>query len=208
MKVYVIEEHGLESALLGLGLSFGKTSNMTLQDIHDNKDGVASRMLAAARRLAGRGNGHDKFLRCITVSLDCQGSLAWWKQADTYKVGTTAQSESTMHTITARPFTADMFELDEPDAPFVVAFLEVLNNLRQEYVTATDEGQKKRTWRKLIQYMPCSFLQRRIVSANYQVLRTIITQRAGHKLGEWQAFRAGILCGVRHPELLVGENKA
>lgn len=183
MKVSVIGEHGFAEAMLGLGLSFGKTSDIHSMDEFVAKD-MGNQMFAVADRLAGRGNGHDKFLRMISVWLDIDAPLYWWKQMDTYKVGTVAQSESTMHTLTKHPFTPDMFEL--PDGMDVVTanLIDYLNDLRDQYFETRD----KKYWNMINAYLPQSFKQRRIVSANYAVIRNIIAQRKGHKLREWDIF--------------------
>ena len=92
MKTTILSEYGFHEALLGMGLSYGKTSGVTsLWDIRDDA-GLKERAL----KLAGLGKGHDKFLRMIVATLDVTAPLYWWKQFDTYKIGTAAQSESTM----------------------------------------------------------------------------------------------------------------
>lgn len=201
MKVKVIYESGYNAALFGLGLSYGKTSGMSIEDFECKADDVVNALNLVALKLAGKGNAHNKFLRQIQVVLDISAPLYWWKQADTYKVGTVAQSESTMHTICAKPFTAADFELDDPDALYVQQFLSVLNALRNGYLAADDE-RKKNVWRQIIQYLPESYLQRRVVSLNYEVLRCIFRQRAGHKLGEWRTFIDSVFSKVQCTEFL------
>lgn len=106
MKTTILSEYGFHEALLGMGLSHGKTSGITsLWDIRDDAS-----LKERALKLAGLGSGHDKFLRMIVVTLDITAPLYWWKQFDTYKVGTVAQSESTMHTLMKKPLTPEMFE--------------------------------------------------------------------------------------------------
>ena len=196
MIVKVLSEHGIEEALLGLGLSFGKTSAMARLDTES-----CAAMVEIAKKLAPKGLAHNKFLRQISLWLDVTAPIYWWKQMDTYKVGTVAQSESTMHTICAKPFEAADFELDDPDALYVQQCLSVLNALRDDYLAADDE-RKKAVWRQIIQYLPESYCQRRIVSCNYEVLRCIFRQRAGHKLGEWRTFIDSVFANVLCTEFL------
>lgn len=197
MQVAVISEYGVDEALIGLGLSFGKTSGMSRLDPETRSD-----MLHVAEKLAPKGLAHNKFLRQISVYLSVRASIYWWKQFDTYKIGTVAQSESTMHTICARDFSPSDFELDEPDALYVQRFLSVLNAIRDTYMAEEDSEKKKALWRQIIQYLPESYLQRRIVSLNYEVLRCIFRQRAGHKLGEWKQFIDRVFAKVRYPGFL------
>lgn len=202
MQVKVIDESGYNAALLGLGLSYGKTSDMSLDDFECEGDEVIESLTHIALKLAGKGNAHNKFLRQIQVVLDITAPLYWWKQADTYKIGTVAQSESTMHTICAKPFTIDDFELDHPDSPFVRTFIGVLNSLRIGYLESENEAEKKIMWRDLIQYLPESYIQRRIVTCNYEVLRCIFKQRHGHKLGEWRTFINEVYKQIKKPEFV------
>ena len=110
MRVRIISEHGYSEALFGLGLSHGVTSGESPHDFN------IARMERVALKLAGKGGGHDKFLRQIAVWLDITAPLYWWKEFDTYKVGTTAQSESTMHTLLKTPLEEKSFEGTLPDA--------------------------------------------------------------------------------------------
>jgi hypothetical protein len=194
MKVSVISEHGYNEAMLGLGLSFGKTSG--IETLYSSAAStLRDEMFVVANRLAGRGNGHDKFLRMISVWLDIDAPLYWWKQMDTYKVGTVAQSESTMHTLVKRPFDVDMF--DFPNGPDATAcnIVDYLNELRDQYL----ENREKKYWDMINGFLPQSFRQRRIVSANYAVIRNIITQRKGHKLAEWEIFIDAMNNGLTYP---------
>ena len=202
MQVKVINESGYNAALLGLGLSYGKTSDMSLDDFECEGDDVVEALRLITLKLAGKGNAHNKFVRQIQVVLDIKAPLYWWKQFDTYKIGTVAQSESTMHTICAKPFTTNDFELDVPDALFVPQFLLVLNDLRDLYLTAENIIEKRAVWRRIIQYLPESYMQRRIVTCNYEVLRCIFRQRHGHKLAEWQTFIDEVYKQLKCPEFV------
>ena len=182
MKTTILSEYGFHEALLGMGLSHGKTSGITsLWDIHNDAS-----LKERALKLAGLGSGHDKFLRMIVFTLDITAPLYWWKQFDTYKVGTVAQSESTMHTLMKNPLTPEMFE----------------GGLFPDLVRSLNVVGKQDGFETLNRCLPQSFLQRRIVQANYAVLANIIVQRTGHKLPEWKTFIESVLWGVQRPELL------
>lgn len=183
MRVRIISEHGYSEALFGLGLSHGVTSGESPHDFN------IARMERVALKLAGKGGGHDKFLRQIAVWLDITAPLYWWKEFDTYKVGTTAQSESTMHTLLKKPLEEGHFEGPLPDV--------MLAELREAW-NAQD-------FHRLNAMLPHSFRQRRIVSCNYAVLRNILTQRRNHKLSEWHTFRENVKAQASYPELLVLE---
>lgn len=188
MNVLIFHESGEQAALYGLGLSFGVTSNIDPVDFMYTTlhEGVANRLLMRARRLSGLGNGHDKFLRMLRVDLLITAPLYWWKQFDTYKVGTVTQSESTMHTLMKSPITQNMFESGlHPN------ILNILENMR---LAGNFDG--------LNNLLPHSFLQTRMVSTNYAVLQNIIRQRRGHKLREWREFISTILGQCNHPDLL------
>ena len=187
MRVRLMKEFGYEEALFGIGLSYGKVSGYATPEEAMRHD-EWSRLCELAPQLALYGaGGHDKFLRQIGVILDITAPLYWWKQMDTYKVSTVAQSESTMHTLMKKPVTNDCFESGQvPD--FYVNFLE---NLRQDG-----------DFVKLNACLPQSWLQRRIWTGNYAVLKNIILQRDNHKLPEWKFFLDAIFPALGHPELL------
>lgn len=151
---------------------------------------IGQKDLELAQRMIGGGNEESKFLRQIFVSCDIEAPLYWWKEMDTYKIGTTANSCSTMHKLTSKEITLDMFSFD--DLPEEAKSLELMRAqiinyceaLRKEYLASKD----KLIWRELIAILPSAFLQKRTWSANYQVLRNIYFQRRNHKLKEWQLF--------------------
>ena len=172
MKVRVLHEAGFEEAMLGLSLSYG-------QEPHD--------MPPVAEKLLKKGGSHVKFLESINVWLDITAPRYWWAQADTYRIGTTKQSGSTMHTMTKRELTQDDFQ----GGIQVKALLDALNL----HIRAKD-------WYWAKRHLPESFLQRRVVATNYKVLRHIIGQRLHHKLPEWQEFCLAVHDGVGFPEYL------
>lgn len=149
-----------------------------------------------ARRLINGGTEHRKFLRQIFVSVDITAPLYWYKEFDTYKVATAANSTSTMHKIASAPITLDCFEIGdyEPDLVYHVSdlgecavgdlvelILEHLELLRQKYLETKD----KRYWKELIRWLPEGWNQTRTWTANYEVLRSMYHQREHHKLCEW-----------------------
>lgn len=148
------------------------------------------------RKLITAGGEHRKFLRQIMVSVDITAPLYWWKEFDTYKVGTTANSTSTMHKLASTPITLECFEIDDYNKAavdeietalpinFVDSLISHLEDLRQEYNATKD----KRYWKELIRWLPNGWLQTRTVTMNYENLRNMYHQREHHKLTEWHSF--------------------
>lgn len=143
--------------------------------------------LSLMRRLIRAGSSHRKFLRQIFVSVDITAPLYWWKEFDTYKVGTTANSCSTMHKITAKEFTLDDFS-HEHLIPRALDTLQVtvdaLNAYRSDYIQTKD----KIAWWQIIKLLPQSYNQKRTVTMTYENLLNMVSQRRGHKLDEWHDF--------------------
>ena len=143
-----------------------------------------------ARNLIRAGSEHRKFLRQIQVSIDITAPLYWWKEFDTYKVGTTANSTSTMHKITSKPITIDCFEIDDfneinfDHASEIDMIIHYLEKLRLVYLDTKDP----KYWKELIRWLPESWLQTRTITMNYENLYTIVRQRSHHKLTEWHSF--------------------
>ena len=140
-------------------------------------------------KLANAGPDHGKFLRMITVTADILAPLYWWKEFDTYKVGTVANSCSTMHKIHAKEFTLDDFShehLRDEAAETLKTIIRALNCCREMH---TETGRKEDWW-QMIQLLPSSYNQRRTVMLNYAVLRNIYKARKSHKLDEWREFCA------------------
>lgn len=150
-------------------------------------------------RLIKAGPEHRKFLRMIHVQMDITAPLYWWKEYDTYKVGTVANSCSTMHKIAAKPFELSDFSHEHLLVKEkLTTIIQWLNDYREMYVNwenntnhVDDYGNevtKKDIWWQMIQLLPSSYNQTRTVDLNYEVIRTIITQRTGHKLDEWHTM--------------------
>ena len=137
-----------------------------------------------ARRLVRAGSDHRKFIRQIFVSVDFDAPLYLWKEYDTYKIATVANSTSTMHKIAAKPFELDDFSHDhmnETALESLKATIAVLEQLRQEYLQSKD----KQVWYSMIQLLPTSYHQLRTCSFNYETLVNIYHARKNHKLEEW-----------------------
>lgn len=172
-------------ALFGIGLSFGLTSD--IEYVMQLKDTPAyDRLMKVARGLAHKQGGHNKFLETIMFTLDIDAPRYWWSQFDTYRVGISKQSESTMHTIMAREITDDDFE----DGMFE-HITEELNAIRSDYLKAEAEGDeeaKTRCFMDMKAALPEAFLQRRIVVVNLKTLQNMYMQRKNHRLPQWHKF--------------------
>ena len=160
--------------------------------------------LGLATKLANAGHDHGKFLRMLHVQMDITAPLYWWKQADTYKVGVTTNSCSTMHKIHAKEFTLDDFSCehlydDVIDSPFK-AIVDRLNFFRGLYLQHED----KEDWWQMIQLLPSSYNQKRTWDGNYAVLRAMYHARKNHKLDEWQEFCRWVEDLPYAKELIVG----
>lgn len=157
-----------------------------------NKFCIGKNDIDLLKRLTLAGTDHRKFMRQIMVSVDITAPLYWYKEYDTYKVGTTANSTSTMHRLATTPITINCFEHDknvEVDnrTSTDLMFANVINDcekLRQLYLETKD----KKYWRALIQLLPNSWLQTRTVTMNYENLRNMYFARRNHKLSEWHVF--------------------
>ncbi len=144
--------------------------------------------LALMKRLSNAGSDHAKFLRMINVTCDITAPLYWWKEWDTYKVGTVANSCSTMHKIHAKEFDINDFSHERMSGGALVALTSVivpqLNEDRRNFIDTND----KQYWHNMIQLLPTSYNQKRTVQLNYAVLRNMYFSRRNHKLDEWRNF--------------------
>ena len=143
--------------------------------------------LSLARRLTIAGSDHRKFLRQIFVTVDITAPLYWWKEFDTYKVGTVANSCSTMHKIHAKAFERDDFShdrLDEGGLALLDATIAYLEAERQKFLADKDNRQP---WHNMIQMLPTSYMQMRTVTLNYENCINIYHSRRNHKLSEWHS---------------------
>ena len=185
MKVTVLEERGHDLALRGMAYSY---KDRALDPAEWWKT-QATRAYKRAPLLAPMDAGHNKFLRQICLWVDIEASRAWWSEFDTYKVGTVANSESTMHTLSKRAPELSDFE-EGTDFEVINAFYRVWTNAKGDINT-------------LKMNLPEGFLQRRMVTLNYGVLRNLVAQRTGHRLKWWGVFIDQIQAQVKHPEYLL-----
>lgn len=151
---------------------------------------LGSNDLDLMTRLRNAGTDHRKFMRMITVYLDITAPLYWWKEFDTYKVGTVANSCSTMHKLTAKEFELDDFSHEHLIVASINSLkrtIEELNACREAYVSdeIKDPDWKKEIWWQMIQLLPSSYNQKRTVMLNYEVLANIYKSRRNHRLDEW-----------------------
>lgn len=192
--------------------------NLRFDECHEQQIGPND--LDLMSRLRNAGTDHRKFMRMITVYLDITAPLYWWKEFDTYKVGTVANSCSTMHKIADKEFTLDDFSCehlyaeDEIDGMYysttaeeeftstdvLKVVVESLNNYRKMYLATKD----KKEWWQMIQLLPSSYNQRRTVMLNYEVLANIYKSRRNHKLDEWHTFCDWIE-SLPYSELIIGK---
>ena len=158
---------------------------------------IGPKDMKLAKALINGGPEHRKFLRQIMVTVDITAPLYFWKEFDTYKVGTTANSTSTMHKLTSKPITIDCFEIDDYDDSLTLEnrpyaydigiivddLIDDLEALRQKYLETND----KAYWKELVRWLPESWLQTRTVTMNYENLLSMVHQRKHHKLVEWSS---------------------
>lgn len=143
--------------------------------------------LSLAKRLCRAGTDHRKFVRMIFVTVDVTAPMYWWKEYDTYKVATVANSTSTMHKITSKPFELSDFSVDkmnEDGIKAMEAVIDTLEDLRQKYLETKD----KKLWYTIIQLLPSSYNQMRTCTLNYETLCNIYYARRNHKLDEWHTY--------------------
>lgn len=162
--------------------------------------------------LSKAGTDHRKFMRMITVYLDITAPLYWWKEFDTYKVGTVANSCSTMHKIAEKEFTMENFScehMNHASLNVLKEIIDLLNKYREDYLNpeAGKIGVKKDYWWQMIQLLPSSYNQRRTVMLNYEVLANIYKSRKGHKLDEWNSFCDWIENYLPYSELITGKEE-
>ena len=182
IEIENVEVYGWESAVRGM------RNPMNSWDKSDSSPGhVGVADLKLLKTLADAGPDHGKVLRFITVTVDITAPLYWWKEFDTYKVGTSANSCSTMHKIHAKPFELEDFSTEHlrmMSLAHMDSAIRLLNIYRTKYLAHKD----KDYWWQLIQILPSSYNQRRTVILNYAVLKAMYHARKNHKLDEWHTF--------------------
>lgn len=202
IKVENIDVYGFETAIRGMRnpLNSWERSDSYCTHIEDAETNetanfeffIGENDLNLMKRLFNGGSEHRKYMRMMNITMDITAPLYWWKEFDTYKVGTSCNSCSTMHKIHAKEFTLDDFSHEHLiDEDFIGgteylgrlrSVIEDLNEARQEYLETKD----KKYWWQMIQLLPTSYNQRRTVQMNYEVAVNIIKQREYHKLDEWR----------------------
>lgn len=144
--------------------------------------------LSLAKRLRIAGPDHRKYLRQVFVSIDVTAPMYWWKEYDTYKVATVANSTSTMHKIHAKPFELADFSHDHLTPDGLALLRHIISELEKIRLRYLENGKKKEDWYDLIQLLPSSYQQLRTLSLNYETLINIYFARKNHKLAEWHDF--------------------
>lgn len=228
IRITDVETTGWESAIRGMRNPMNSWDRIdsAFEEgmIHD----IGTNDLSLMRKLSKAGTDHRKFMRMITVYCDILAPLYWWKEFDTYKVGTVANSCSTMHKIQANRFSVNDFSHDyiwldvegknaetqltgtedDPiflsDSDILIHTVMILNKLRESYLQTED----KRYWYKMIQLLPSSYNQKRTIMMSYEVLANIYKSRKYHRLDEWREFCKWIETDLPYSELITGENNA
>ena len=196
MRYKVLHCAGYEQAVLGMMLSYGKTSFDDFTATDEDRDRVAT-------KLAPMDGGHNKFLEQIQYWILIQAPLFWWKQADTYRVGVSKSSESTMHKSWKNGLTQEMFE-----TPIFQDTLNNLNNSIREYNSPIVKPDRKKYLETLIiGNLPDGYLQTRLLNVNAKCLRNMYFQRREHKLKQWRDFCAWIKTELPYGDLITSENK-
>lgn len=163
--------------------------------------------LDLAVRLRRAGSDHRKFMRQILVSVDITAPIYWWKEYDTYKIATVANSTSTMHKIHSRPFSIDDFSHDHMTADTLAYMRTVVERLEQIRLRYMENGKKREDWYDLIQLLPESYNQLRTCTLNYETLVNIYYARRAHKLEEWHTFCDWIAGLPYAKELIIAEER-
>ncbi|PNV60773.1 hypothetical protein C0033_17520 [Clostridium sp. chh4-2] len=179
-------------------------------DSHYDEDGnyiLGPNDLGLALRLRKAGSDHRKFIRQIFVSVDITAPLYWWKEYDTYKVATVANSTSTMHKIHSKPFELDDFSHDHM-TPGTLQFLQVIVDQMEAIRLKYIETKSKEDWYDLIQLLPSSYNQMRTCTFNYETLVNIYYARRNHKLAEWHTFCEWIESLPYGKELIIAAEEA
>nr|DAQ91998.1 MAG TPA: THYMIDYLATE SYNTHASE [Caudoviricetes sp.] len=223
IEAKVIGEYGVEQAMFGMGLSFGVCSGMNFDDFGNNRVDVQERMMKVFENNATKDGGHNKFLESMQIWLDVNAPRFWWSEADTYRVGSTKQSESTMHTLVKQiknmKFRYDeisnLMVCDELDKYIEDQFdysiigkktiAKILEDIHFGVNSDTMSDAEKLVLAKGL--LPEAFMQRRIWNINYKTLRNIYLQRNGHRLPHWNVFLEQVIEQLKHPEFIKMEMK-
>lgn len=212
MKLEKIQTYNWEGALRGMRnplKSWGKIDSdfITIQGVEKPELGKNDHELCM--KLIKGGSVHRKFLRQIFISFDLTAPEYWWKEYETYQIGTTENSTSTMFTLMKRDLTIEDFEFDNGVGfQMFESIIKEINIALTEYRKPGGfEDIKLRLWRYIIQILPMSFLYTRTCTMNYEVLAGMWKWRKNHKLKEWHYFLEELLKEIPYPEFITGENK-
>jgi len=203
IKIERISVMNMENAIRGARNPMNSWDKM---DSYTDESGtfvLGENDLSLARRLAVAGSDHRKFLRQIFVSMDITAPLYWWKEFDTYKVATVANSTSTMHKIHASPFTREDFSCDRLDEDGLRALDAVIAYLEGERQKFLLDKENRQPWHNMIQMLPSSYNQMRTVTMNYETLINIYYARKAHKLAEWHTLCDTVLSLPYASELIL-----
>lgn len=206
IKIEHLEIAGLEPAIRGMRNPMNSWDKSDTTDYENNIVGEAD--LDLMKRLSAAGTDHAKYRRMIVVYMDITAPFFWWKEFDTYKVGTVANSCSTMHKIHSKPITIDDFSYDDtaidgiPMKEYFQGIVSICEGLRKKYVETKDQVY----WRALIHALPSCYLQKRTVMLNYEVLANMYKSRKQHKLSEWREFCQTMKDSLPYSNLFTLEN--
>jgi hypothetical protein len=206
LKIEHKQVDGWEAAIRGMRNplnSWAKSdSGMAVDEYYYDYFEIGDNDYSLMMKLRNAGTDHRKFLRMIVVSFDCTAPLYWWKEFDTYKVGTVTNSCSTMHRIHSKEITMDDFSHEHlltGSMMMLHQVVDLMNEAREKYL----ETKEMVWWHQMIQLLPTSYNQRRTVMLNYEVLANIYKSRKNHKLQEWHTFCEWIE-SLPYSELIIG----
>lgn len=216
IKIENIEVYGWKAAIRGMRNPLNSWDKSdSIKDVDTGRIAIGNSDLALMKKLCRAGTDHRKFMRMINVTCDITAPMYWWKEFDTYKVGTVRNSCSTMHTVTNKPFTLDDFSCENLNPMVIdgclhsgcklvlIELIDVLNGVRSDYVRTNN----KFYWWQIIQLLPSSYNQRATVQMNYEVLANMYHSRKNHKLDEWREFCRWVE-SLPHSELITGDSNA
>lgn len=179
---------GFYSAIRGMRNPLNSWAKSDSKFPDDEVSSLGPNDISLMKRLCKSGKDHRKFMRMLIVYVDITAPLYWWKEFDTYKVGTVANSCSTMHTITKSKLTIDNFSDDYLTLQSQDLLAEIIEDINLN-IDKYNETKDKSYWWQIIQLLPSSFNQKRTVMLNYETLNNMYAARKGHKLDEWHRFR-------------------
>lgn len=186
MEAKILKETGYQEAAYGFSLSYNTNIERVCEILPRYAFGIP---------------GENKFLEQIIIYLDVNAPRFWWQEADTYRVGCSKQSQSTMHTICKKPLTQENFEYPIPDF-----YIEDLNTQITMYKTISTDWKREFFVKNIKNRIPEGFLQRRVWLMSYKTFQNIYIQRATHRLPQWQYFINTILSNIEHPEFIRKES--